>query len=152
MKSKAVEIEDMSSSNSSQSDISENQIDSKQSTTTNTQTSTTTASIFNEDEDLGSLGESAFSTFSMPTTIQVGHFIPLRCGHNGNFLPIERKVYEKHLFKGGMLSDDYLRRMSDSNMFSSRSAAQNKSIDLRPSLFWNEKQKLRKINKYWTRD
>ena len=46
----------------------------------------------------------AFKTFDHPTTVKVGHFMALRCGHNGSFLSSERKVYEKHLFRAGLIT------------------------------------------------
>ena len=64
----------------------------------------TNPSFDEEDEDLGQLGKPAFATMCQPTTIQVGHYIYLRCGHNGNFLTIERKVFERHLHRAGCLS------------------------------------------------
>jgi len=57
-----------------------------------------------EDSELGTLGKPAFPTMSAPNIIQVGHYMYLRCGHNGNFLNIERKVYERHLLAAGCLN------------------------------------------------
>ena len=44
-----------------------------------------------------------------PTVTQVGHYLPLRCGHNGNLRKEERKLLMKHLEKAGfLLSERYM--------------------------------------------
>ena len=81
-----------------------------------------------EDLDLGQLGKPAFATMCQPTTIQVGHYMYLRCGHNGNFLTIERKVFERHLHRAGCLSMAQLGR-NNSDMTLSFALPSARSID-----------------------
>ena len=81
-----------------------------------------------EDADLGQLGKPAFATMCQPTTIQVGHFMYLRCGHNGNFLTIERKAFERHLHRAGCLSVAQLGR-NNSDMTLSFVLPSARSID-----------------------
>jgi hypothetical protein len=114
----------------------------------------TDSSLDQEDSDLGALGKPAFPTMCVPSATQVGHYIYLRCGHNGNFLNIERKVYERHLLRAGCLNPQHLQR-NNSDMTLSFVAATPRSqldfadgpakrdsgdllghtLDLRPSLF-----------------
>ena len=47
-----------------------------------------------------------------PETVDVGHYIFLRCGHNGHFLDSEKKVLMKHLVLGGMLDEGDAQRCS----------------------------------------
>jgi len=54
-------------------------------------------------QDYQSLGFTAFKDFSQPSIVSFGHYMPLRCGHNGSFLSIERKVFENHLHAAGLL-------------------------------------------------
>lgn len=58
------------------------------------------------------LGQVAFPTISEPKTEAVGHYMFLRCGHNGTFLQNERKVLIKHLQNAGILPDSALLRPS----------------------------------------
>lgn len=88
----------------------------------------TDPSYVEEDADLGQLGKPAFATMCQPTTIQVGHYIYLRCGHNGNFLTIERKVFERHLHRAGCLSVAQLGR-NNSDMTLSFVLPSARSID-----------------------
>lgn len=47
-----------------------------------------------------------------PETVDVGHYIFLRCGHNGHFLESEKKILMKHLVLGGMLKERDAQRCS----------------------------------------
>lgn len=58
------------------------------------------------------VGAPAFPTMNEPETVDVGHYIFLRCGHNGHFLESEKKVFMKHLVLGGMLDERDSQRCS----------------------------------------
>ena len=58
------------------------------------------------------VGSPAFQTMNEPETVDVGHFIFLRCGHNGHFLDSEKKVFMEHLVKGGMMDERDSQRCS----------------------------------------
>lgn len=51
------------------------------------------------------VGSPAFPSMNEPETVDVGHYIFLRCGHNGHFLDSEKKIFMKHLVLGGMLEE-----------------------------------------------
>ena len=66
-----------------------------------------------KEKDQG-LGRPAFPSMAEPPTSQVGHYMFLRCGHNGNFLNVERKVYERHLIRAGIITnEEHNGRLSD---------------------------------------
>lgn len=84
------------------------------------------------DEAFGpDLGRPAFPSMAEPSTCQVGHYIFLRCGHNGNFLDVERKVYERHLIRAGIITkEDHNNRLSDQSALFGDSAASHRRLTL----------------------
>lgn len=58
------------------------------------------------------VGSPAFQTMNEPDTVDVGHYIFLRCGHNGHFLDSEKKVFIKHLIRGGIIDEKDSQRYS----------------------------------------
>lgn len=84
------------------------------------------------DERLGpDLGRPAFASMTEPSTCQVGHYIFLRCGHNGNFLDVERKVYERHLIRAGIITkEEHNNRLSDQSALFGDLALSHRRISL----------------------
>lgn len=60
----------------------------------------------------GELGIVAFDTINKPELLDVGHYIFLRCGHNGHLLDTERKVLMKHFLHGGIIKENDALRYS----------------------------------------
>ena len=61
--------------------------------------STTTSST-----PLNGTGKCAWDNMSEPDTLKVGHYVFLKCGHNGNLLNEEKKVYLQHLARAGIVT------------------------------------------------
>ena len=47
-------------------------------------------------------GEKEFADFAWPSSIKIGHLVPLSCGHNGNWSKAERALLEVHLLNAGV--------------------------------------------------
>ena len=60
----------------------------------------------------GEFGSPAFQTINKPDLLDVGHYIFLRCGHNGHLLDTERKVLMKHFLNGGIIQENDAVRFS----------------------------------------
>ena len=67
------------------------------------------------------MGKLAFDSLSIPSTIQVGHYLPLKCGHNGNLSQVEKDALERHFVAGKVMED----HRSDGDQ-SQRSTARNR--------------------------
>jgi len=52
------------------------------------------------------LGSEVQPSLDYPGVKELGHFLPLQCGHNGYLSAQEKLSYEEHLVRSGFLSSD----------------------------------------------
>ena len=51
-------------------------------------------------------GSEPQASLDYPGVKELGHFLPLYCGHNGYLSHYEKLAYEEHLLRSGLLSDN----------------------------------------------